>query len=165
MTATNPSQEVPNIVPTTEDLRQRVLAGVRKTLESYLEFHEEVSANSAAGWPTFSQSIRIKALLDNKRILVADDTGVNGKTFTTAASKFALDKTGSKHPALIVAPNSGMLNAWAPSEINRYAGYVGASEQNVVTVSEFKDFEKVDRDTDFAVVNWEKLSLGEKDPR
>src|SRR3989344_3505 len=148
-----------------ESVRERLLARVASTLEGYLAYHDELASTSAAGWPTFSQSIRIKALLDNKRILVADDTGVNGKTFTTAASKFALDKTGSKHPALIVAPNSGMLNAWAPSEINRYAGYVGASEQNVVTVSEFKDFEKVDRDTDFAVVNWEKLSLGEKDPR
>ena len=89
------------------DVRSRLLNRVAGTLDGYLQFHEAISENSEPGWPTWSQSIRIKALLDNRRILVADDTGVNGKTFTAVASKFSLDKkTDRKNPALVISPNS-----------------------------------------------------------
>jgi superfamily II DNA or RNA helicase/SAM-dependent methyltransferase len=147
-------------------LRERLLSRVARTLEGYIDFHDELAGQCEPGWPTFSQSIRIKALLDNKRILVADDTGVNGKTFTGVASKFCLDKqSGKRNPTLVVAPNCGMINAWSQSEINRYAGYMNTSEQKVVTVRDYEELNKVDPETDFAVVNWEKLSIREGDKR
>lgn len=146
------------------DIKARLLQRVASTLEDYISFHEDISRDAREGWPTFSQSIRIKALLDNQRILVADDTGVNGKTFTATASKFALDKeTGKKNPAVVIAPNCGMLNAWAEDEINRYAEYMNAPQQNVVTVEEYNDLRQVQKGTDFAVINWEKLSIEEDD--
>jgi superfamily II DNA or RNA helicase/SAM-dependent methyltransferase len=110
--------------------------------------------------------MRMKALIDNKRILVADDTGVNGKTFTAVGSKLALDKKeGERHPTLVIAPNSGLLNAWSPKEIDRYAGIMDMPEQNTITVEKYGDLEKITPETDFAVLNWEKLSVREDDAR
>lgn len=144
------------------DSKNKLLSDLVQTLESYFPFHKEITSDSQDGWPSWSQSIRIKSLLDNKRILVADDTGVNGKTFTAVASKFALDKkNGEKNSTLVIAPNSGLLNAWSSSEINRYADIMNARKQNVVTVQSYEDLDKIDEDTDFGIINWEKLSVKE----
>ncbi|MEN9626200.1 MAG: hypothetical protein RL557_528 [archaeon] len=148
------------------DTRSRLLSRVANTLEGYLQFYDDVTQDVTPGWPTWSQSIRMKALLDNRRILVADDTGVNGKTFTAVASKFALDKqTQKRNPALVISPNSGLLNAWSPQEVNRYAHIMNVREQEVVTVQEYRDLDKITPTTDFSILNWEKLSVSEDDHR
>ena len=148
-------------------LRERLLSRVARTLEGYIGFHDELSLGAdTTHSPTFSQSIRVKALLDNKRILVADDTGVNGKTFTAVVSKFSLDKaTGRRNPTLVVSPNCGMINAWSAPEINRYASYMNAPEQKVVTIRDYDELLNINPQTDFAVINWEKLSIRDTDKR
>ncbi|GEM_PF-7021969 len=149
--------------PTT---RERLLARVRDTLADYVDFYDRISQNATPGWPTFSQAIRMRALERNRRILVADDTGVNGKTFVAVGSKINLDRAdGTKHRTLIIAPNSGLLNAWTPEEVNRYASHLRAPEQRVVTITDYADMDHVDHDTDFAIINWEKLSVDIDDQR
>ena len=135
--------------------RDRLGEMVARELQGYLDFYDGMVSRTEPGWPTFSQSIRMKALLNNKRILVADDTGVNGKTFTAVASKFSLDDhLGERTGTLVVAPNSGMLNAWSSDEVNRYAGYVRAGRQEVVTIENYSGLERVTGDTDFAGRRW-----------
>ncbi len=139
---------------------------VLRNLQGYVDFYDSLIKGTEPGWPTWSQSIRIKALLENKRILVADDTGVNGKTFTAVASKFCLDdKLGKRNPTIVIAPNNGMLNAWNQDEINRYALKINAPEQKVVTIRDYGDLQSIAIDTDFVVINWEKLSISENDRR
>jgi len=139
-----------------------LLEDLLSQLEGYLEFHDKITETADEGWPTFAQSVRMKALIDNQRILVADDTGVNGKTLTAIGSKLYLDQHyGKRHSAFVVAPNSGMLNAWHEDEIQRYAQRLGFEEQKVVTVETYQDLKKVTEDTDFTIINWEKLQIPE----
>ena len=148
------------------DLAERLRSRVHSVLDGYRGFYDEVTRTSEAGWPTWSQSIRMKAMLDNKRILVADDTGVNGKTFVAVGSKILLDReTRKRNSAFVVAPNAGMLNAWAQSEIDMYASKLRAPQQKVVTVTDYDHLDNVGDDADFVVMNWEKLSVKEDDHR
>ncbi len=145
-------------------MSQTILESVISTLKGYLDFHDKIAEYSIEGWPTFAQSIRIKSLLENKRVLIADGTGVNGKTFTSAALKFYLDRTEKKrHPTLVISPNSGLLEAWSPDNISYYAGKVDAPKQKVLPILSYEDLDLPVDDVDFAVINWEKLSIGEND--
>lgn len=156
-------EEQLNLQPKDKDM---ILAKVLEHLEDYIRFYDQITSYAEPGWPTFSQSMRMKALIKNKRIIVADDTGVNGKTFTAVGSKILLDKThGFNHPTLVIAPNAGMLNAWSPEEIDNYRLKLKARPQKVVTVSEYSDLSKVSAETDFLIVNWEKLSVNNDDKR
>ncbi len=136
-------------------------------LEKIVEYHDELSGTAASGWETrFAQSVRIHALLEHRRIGVFDDTGVNGKTFVGVGGKLELDRVKEgNHPTLVISPNSGLLNAWAPDEINRYACHLQRREQKVATLSRYTDISQVPSDVDFVVVNWDKFSVKDTDER
>ncbi|MBI4439137.1 methyltransferase domain-containing protein [Candidatus Woesearchaeota archaeon] len=144
----------------TQTLQAGVLDDVRVTLEDYLSFYEDFTRQSEPGWPSWAQSIRVRALLKKKRVLVADDPGVNGKTFSAIASKIALEReTGSSFPTFVVSPNSGMINAWSEASITDYAAKLHARPQRVLTVRAYEDLAHATPNLDFLVINWEKLSV------
>ncbi|MEN9626283.1 MAG: hypothetical protein RL557_611 [archaeon] len=124
---------------TLESTRQLLLKNVLANLQRYVEFDQRIIQDIEGMQPRFYQSVRMHALQQNKRILVADDTGF-GKTYTFVGGKLQLDKDKrEKHNALIISPFSGMEDAWHPDEINRYASYMRMPPQNVVTVNEMRD--------------------------
>jgi len=138
-------------------------AVIRETigrLQSYIDFYDSIRHN---GWPTFYQSIRIKSLLDNGRIFLADDMGM-GKTFVGVMGKVLLEEKYGRRPALIVSPKPAMAEndylhgPWSESEINTYSSMMGRRPQKVVAIHTFQDLASVDGDTDFVVINYEKLS-------
>ncbi len=143
-----------------EETSARLREGILRSLERYIGFYDDIIKDSEPGWPTWSQSMRVCAAVDRDRILNADDTGVNGKTFAASGTKYYLDKiTGKKTRALVIAPNSGLLNAWSKEELNGYAYNLHCLDPNVDTVNCFKDLDKINGDADFTVINWEKLSV------
>jgi hypothetical protein len=152
-------QKTSSLLPIeTQEIRKRV----KGTLEDYLNFYTRFVKNTEPGWPTWSQAIRIRALMNNKRILVADDTGVNGKTFTAIASKIALeDELGVHVPTFIIGTNDGLINAWSQSEVDMYAEKLHTRKQKVLTIRDFKDLYNTDSSIDFTVINWDKLSKRE----
>ena len=146
-------------------IRRNLVSGLVGKLQSNIDFHENAwMINQQASWrPTFAQSVRINALLEHDRIIVADDTGINGKTFTGVGSKFQLDRvTQKRNCAFIIAPNSGLCDAWSQGEINFYAQKVGAPQQKVIAIQNYSDLGHIptspDYRPDFVAINWEKLA-------
>ena len=131
-------------------------------LQGYLDYYKFTQENYEPGWPSWPQSMRIKAFVEKKRILVADDPGIVGKTFDGFAGKIELEKrTGKRTRALVISPNSGVLNAWSQSEMDLYTAKMRYDRRQVVRpIREFSDLDDL-VDADFTVVNWEKLSIPE----
>jgi len=196
-----------------EWVKQQIETKKQERVSGLLSFYNRITADAEEGWPSWTQAIRMMLLQENKRLAVADDTGVNGKTFQAVGSKVDLDRQhGKRHPTLVVAPNSGLEEAWHPSEIDGYAKklvrervevYEAADlnklndntkavyfnwdklgvdkqqdyldyakqqapqayvlNQKVVTIRNYDDLTTVTEDTDFMVINWEKLSIPEFD--
>ncbi len=137
-----------------------VEARIRDMMSGLINFYHETIKDTEPGWPSWAQILRIHGIMHNDRILNADGTGINGKTFAAVASKIIRENEyGSINRTLVIAPNGGLLNAWAGSEIDRYASKMHARKQKTVTIEDYVDLKKVTNDTDFVVLNWEKLRL------
>jgi len=120
---------------------------VRERLVSYINFHHEAESR---GWNMdFYKSVRVKAFMDQRRILVADGTGT-GKTIVALGSKCELDrelmeKEGRKARMLVVTTAGGRDGAWCQEKIDDYIKFFGLGRaQNVLIVEKREDLAKLD---------------------
>jgi len=103
-------------------------------MRAFRLFHEQFSRRELDAEPVhrldFYQSIRVTALVNKRRILVADGTGT-GKTPTAVGGAIALlEEKRNTDPnktlrVLVVSPNIGVEATWTRENINGYASWVG----------------------------------------
>ncbi len=145
-------------------LGRAVMEKVIATVKGYLEYYDTNSVPFGNGeLPAYHQSIRIKDFVKYGRVACMDDMGT-GKTLIPVRAKPIFDQMNGRKPALVIAPKSSMDDnerlhgAWSQSEIDKYSSTLGMRRMNVLPIFNRGDFEKFDSNTDFVVINYDKLS-------
>ncbi|MBW2966370.1 DEAD/DEAH box helicase family protein [Candidatus Woesearchaeota archaeon] len=138
---------------------------VTKELEERVDYSHKLYQRSRELKLFFHQTNRIYETVENgaRRVLCADATGA-GKTIIAATTKFLLDeKRKKKGKAIVFAPGQTMDSVWSQASMSSYAANLNLEEriqnQKVATISTYSDFKKIDDDTDFIVINYDKFGL------
>ena len=135
-------------------LKNEIIQKTLENLHGYFEFEKAMNN----GYLSWHQTIRIKELIDSGRILVADDTST-GKTLVGIGSKLALDKWYKKrNKAIVIVPNTAKISTWSPESIDDYCRKMGYKPQNTVHINHPYDLRKINDNTDFILINYEKFS-------
>lgn len=154
---------------------KEILSEVKKRLEFLYNMHKDGIAgardkivkpgydgNGNSGeetyveFPSFYQHRGVGFLLQNKRILIADEMGV-GKTAQAVLGKLAIEDpntnqkyNGKKTKAIVIVPNT-IKDQWV-KEIDKYC----KKKQTVVTIDNYseRDLEEA-KDADLAIINYD----------
>ncbi|MFB6075978.1 MAG: DEAD/DEAH box helicase, partial [Candidatus Aenigmatarchaeota archaeon] len=156
--------------------REQILKDISGELKEYMEYLKEMKEEGIPGvvssletevspgqyedreFPAFYQMEGVKEILDNKRMLIADEMGV-GKTAQAVAAKPAIeDKENQRVRSLIISPDY-VKDHWE-REINRYL----EDEQKIVRIDSYENEDIWEsEDADFTLVNYH--AFGNPDTR
>lgn len=113
-------------------------------------------------FPSFYQVEGVQFLMDQKRVLIADEMGV-GKTAQAIAGKIALEnKLGEKVKTLVICPNRQVKSMWT----EKLKEYVTAGRYDTMKIENIEspyDSSKI-KDADVVLIDYHSLSFSDKKP-
>ncbi|MBS3089544.1 DEAD/DEAH box helicase family protein [Candidatus Pacearchaeota archaeon] len=109
-------------------------------------------------FPSFYQVEGVQFLMDQKRVLIADEMG-GGKTAQAIAGKIALDnKLGRKVKTLIVSPNRQVKRMWA----EKLKEYITPEQYATIRIENIESYKKANIDeADVVLIDYHVFSFSD----